>query len=189
MKILERSLSPEVKKAAQVLKNGGVVIFPTDTVYGVGCIYNNKKALGKIYKIKARPQTLPFPILVSSMSQAEGITKMNKLAKDLARKYWPGGLTIITKSKDGDANIGIRMPNSQIVKELIEETGSPIVGTSANFHGQESVSDFESLDRRLLRLTDFVIEGKCQKGQESTIVDTTREKIKIIRRGAVNITI
>lgn len=178
----------DIKKAAAILKNGGIVIFPTDTVYGIGCIYNNKEGLVKIYKIKNRPRNLPFPILVSSIKEAESITNMNKLANSLVQKYWPGSLTIITRSHDKKSKIGIRMPNSEIALSLIKEVGKPIIGTSANFHDQESVSDFKSLDPKLVKLADYVLKGKCEKGIESTVVDTTGGKIKTIRHGAVQLT-
>lgn len=177
----------DLKKAARVLKNGGVVIFPTDTVYGIGCIYNNKEGLQRIYKIKNRPQSIPFPILVSSIDQAKSIADMNSLATSLAEKYWPGGLTIIVKSKESGDKIGIRMPDSKYVKSLIEKTGEPIIGTSANFHGQKSVANFELLDYKIIKLVDYVLKGECEKGIESTVVDTTGEKIKVIRQGVVKI--
>lgn len=189
MKNLEKSLSSEIRKAAQILKNGGVVIFPTDTVYGIGCIFDNKKALSKIYRIKSRPQTLPFPILVSSTSQAESLGAINSLARKLIEKYWPGGLTIIIKNKENNGKIGVRMPDSDVVKELIKAAEGPIVGTSANFHGHKSVSDFDSLDPKLTRLADFTIEGECKRGRESTVVDTTKGKLEIIRQGAVKLSI
>lgn len=189
MKKPEGSRLLEIKKAAQILKNGGVVIFPTDTVYGIGCIYNNKEGLTRIYKIKNRPRKVPFPVLLSSVEQAGRVVEINKTAKKLMKKYWPGGLTIVLNSIDEKTKLGVRMPNSEITLSLIEESGSPIIGTSANFHGQKPVADFKSLDPKLTKLVDFVVEGNCQKGQESTVIDTTGEKIRIIRQGAVKLPI
>lgn len=187
----ERSYSSEpsrtCRRAAEVLKNGGVVIFPTDTVYGIGCLYNNKEGLARIYKIKERPQSLPFPVLVSSIKEAGIIATMNKLAKKLAQKYWPGALTIIVKSKDGKNKIGVRMPNAKIVLSLIKQVGIPIIGTSANFHGKKSAADYESLDPKLINLADYVLKGKCDGGIESTVIDVSDENLKIIRHGAVQI--
>lgn len=189
MKIKERLSSLAIKKAAQILKSGGVVIFPTDTVYGIGCIYNNKEGLLKIYKIKSRPQNLPFPILVSSIHQAQSIVNMNSLAISLAKKHWPGGLTIIAQSIDGTNKLGVRMPDSQIALSLIKEAGSPIIGTSANFHGQNSVADFESLDPKLVELADYILKGKCAGGIESTVVDVSDNNLKIIRQSAIKLPI
>lgn len=187
MKKVERSSLLEIKKAAEVLKNGGVVIFPTDTVYGIGCLYNNKEGLLKIYKIKNRPQTLPLPILVSSIKQAKSIVDLNETATRLAKKYWPGALTIISKSKDGKNKLGVRMPDSEVSLSLIKETGSPIIGTSANFHGQKSVANFESLDSNLVKLANYVLIGKCEDGIESTVVDVSDNSPKIIRQGAIKL--
>lgn len=198
MKTKEELELSNIEKGAQVLKNGGVIIFPTDTVYGIGALYNNKEGLARIYKIKNRPQNLPFPILVSSIKQAESIVNMNELAKSLAKKYWPGGLTIILPPRHPESRLGgtkdlktpklgIRMPNAKIVLSLIKQVGTPIIGTSANFHGQKSVADFELLDPDLVKLTDYVLKGKCEAGIESTVVDVSDDNLKIIRQGAIKI--
>lgn len=181
------SSTSNLKKAAEILKSGGVLVFPTDTVYGIGCIYDNQKALERIHKIKNRPQDQPFPILVSSINQAGKIVQINDTAKKLMEKYWPGGLTIVLQGKNSKSKIGVRMPNSKIALSLIEKAGNPIIGTSANFHGKKPVADFESLDPELVRLADYVIKGKCEGGHESTVVDVTVNPPKVLRKGAIKI--
>lgn len=190
MKIPEKSGLSEIKKAAEVLINGGVVIFPTDTVYGIGCRLDSKEALKRIYKIKKRSKNQPFPILVSSTDQTGKIVEINKTAQNLMKKYWPGGLTIVLYSNNvNNSKVGVRMPNSRIVQSLIDLIGKPIIGTSANFHTKPSVSDFKSLDPELVKLADYVLKGKCDGGVESTVVDVSDNNLKIIRQGAVNLTI
>lgn len=174
-------------KAVSVLKNGGIVIFPTDTVYGIGCRFDNKDSLDRIHKIKKSPQNQPFPILVSSKNQVRKLAKTNKLGEKLMEKYWPGGLTIILKAKSKDQKIGFRMPDSDLVKSLISKLGVPIIGTSANFYGQKSSTNFEELNPKFIKQVDFVIKGKCQKGIESTVVDATINPPKILRQGVVEI--
>lgn len=181
----EESKSKELEKAAQILKKGGVIIFPTDTVYGIGCRYDNRRAINRIYKIKGTPKKQNFPILVSSVDQVKKLAKIGDRAMDLINKYWPGALTIILKSKDSSQKIGFRMPDSQVIKDLISQVGVPIIGTSANFHTQKAVADFKDLDVKFVKLVDCAIEGRCELGVESTVVDATINPFKILRRGAV----
>lgn len=206
MKKQEESKLLEIKKAAEVLKSGGVVIFPTDTVYGIGSIYDDQNALDRIYKIKSRPENQPFPILVSMVRQVEDLATITPSARKLIKKYWPGGLTIILPSvipaKAGthpnhlpviasetkqSPKIGFRMPRSSLITLLIDLVGVPIIGTSANFHGRPPAASFEKLDPQLIKLADFVIKGTCRNGVESTVVDATVDPPKILRQGAVKI--
>lgn len=186
MKKQEKLKLEEIKKAADVLKNGGVVVFPTDTVFGIGCAISQKEAIERIYKIKGTESEQQFPILISNLDQAGKIADLNNSAKELAKKYWPGALTLVVKSKLNGKTIGLRIPASQITRKLIELTGEPIIGTSANFHSKPSVSREVDLDRNLLKLVDFKLSGSCGLKTESTVADVTTDKIKILRQGAIN---
>ncbi len=180
----EKLKSAELNKAVNILKKGGVIIFPTDTVFGIGCQYNNQIALKRVRKIKGSNQN--FPILVASIEEAEKIVDLNEQAKVLVQKYWPGGLTLVCKTKDGD-KIGVRMPDSSRTLELIEKLGAPIIGTSANFHGDSAPKTFEDLNSILTKKVDFVLSGKCQRKKESTVIDTTVRPNIILRQGAVKL--
>ncbi|MDO8487409.1 MAG: L-threonylcarbamoyladenylate synthase [Candidatus Curtissbacteria bacterium] len=202
---LKKVVDPEQsRRAASILKSGGVVIFPTDTVYGIGCRYDDKDALDRIYKIKSRPKDVLFPILVSSVKQVERLAIITPSARELIEKYWPGGLTIILSTRHPEQchpeldsgsvivsglnqKIGFRMPDHQEILSMIDLVGVPIIGTSANFHGQSSAASFEDLDPKLIKLADFVIKGTCRKGVESTVVDATANHLKILRQGAVTL--
>ena len=182
----------DLKKAVEILRKGGVVIFPTDTVYGIGCRFDNQKAIERLYQIKGTPQNQPFPILVSKIDQVKSLAIITKIGQRLISKYWPGALTIILPSRHSSAasqndtsKVGFRMPDSDFIRFLIDEVGVPIVGTSANIHGQKAVKSFKDLDPKIIKLADFTIKGKCQKGIESTVVDTTFDPPKIIRKGAI----
>ena len=192
----------DLEKAARILKGGGVVIFPTDTVYGIGCRFDDQKAIDRIYQIKGTPKVQPFPILVSSIKQVNKIAKVNKVAKSLISKYWPGGLTIILPSFDPvsrQANnvarygivsghkLGIRMPDSKLIQTLIKLVGTPLVGTSANFHGAKTPTSFGEFDPEFVKLADYAVKGECKKGIESTVVDATENEIRIIRQGAISL--
>ena len=188
-----------IKKAASILKNGGVVIFPTDTVYGIGCRFDDKKTINRIYQIKGSPKNQSFPILVSSIKQIEERATINFQAKELMQKYWPGGLTIILpglstysnpgleqlyKPGLGGLKIGFRMPDSDLVRSLIKKVG-PLIGTSANFHGDKTPTSYKKLNPDIIKLADYTIKGECQLGVESTVVDVTSDQSKITRQGAV----
>lgn len=181
MKRPEKSKLEELNKAVDVLKNGGVIIFPTDTVFGIGCKWDNPDAIARIRNIKSSTQN--FPILISSISQAHAIGKITPQALHLINKYWPGGLTILVKNRITDQKVGIRMPASDYVKYIIEKLGAPIIGTSANFHGEPAPIKSTDLDPRLIKLADYVVEGECEDGEESTVVDSTVLPIKILRQG------
>lgn len=176
----------DLNKAANILKNGGVVIFPTDTVYGIGCRLDDQKAIGRIYQIKGTPQNQPFPILVSDIKQVARLAKISKVAKKLINKFWPGGLTIILQAKSGQ-KIGFRQPKSGFVESLIDKVGVPIIGTSANLHGKDAVESSRDLDPELIKQVDYVLKGECEKGIESTVVDVTTTPPKILRQGAIKI--
>ena len=185
----------ELSSAAEVLKSGGVVIFPTDTVYGIGCRCDDEKAVSRIYKIKGRPKDQPFPHLVSNIEQVKKIADITPLAQELINRYWPGGLTIILPVRHPELvsgpsqKIGFRMPDHKETLSMIDAVGVPIVGTSANFHGEPSPKSYEELDPKLQDLVDFVVKGECKNGIESTVIDTTVDPPKIIRQGAVKINI
>lgn len=183
MKKPEKSKLKELNKAVEVLKSGGVVIFPTDTVYGIGCKWDSIGAVARINNIKHSTQN--FPVLVANIDQAHAIGKITPQALQLINKYWPGGLTILVKSKITGQKIGIRMPASDDVTYIIEKLNLPIIGTSANFHGQKAPTKSADLDPRLIKLADYVVEGECEEGKESTVIDTTVSPTKILRHGAV----
>lgn len=185
MKKQEKSKSNEISEAVAVLARGGVVILPTDTVYGLACKWDIAPATARIRRIKSSAQN--FPILVASLTQAHAIAKINPHAQALINKHWPGSLTIIVLDKKSNQKIGLRMPASERVLSVIEQLGAPIVGTSANFHGQKPPSSQSELDPKLVALVDFVLGGNCEKGIESTVIDTTVSPAKILRRGAVNL--
>ena len=177
----------QIKKAIAVLKKGGIVIFPTDTVYGIGCRIDDKNAISRLYKIKKTPITQPFPLLVTKLNQVEKLAIINKTGEELIKKFWPGSLTIVLQSKKSKEKIGFRMPDSSFVCSLIDGEGEPIIGTSANLHGYPTPKSYEELDSDIIKLADFVLKGECQLGVESTLVDATSDVPNILRQGAVKL--
>jgi len=178
-----------ILKASKIIKNGGVIIFPTDTVYGIGCDPYNKSAVEKIYKIKSRQKTKPLPVLVYSKEIASKIVSFDKESERLAEKFWPGPLTLILKlinkklknSLNLDDKIALRVPENSCTLELLKRC-SLIVGTSANISGQESFTNplkcYENM-----KGFDLFLDGGEILGIPSTIVEVVNGELKIHREG------
>lgn len=185
MKNQEESESNDISRAAEVLKKGGVVIFPTDTVYGIGCTVTSKLGEARIKRIKHTHQQ--FPVLIDSFQELHKLAVVTGPAQMLIDKYWPGPLTLLLESKHNRQKIGIRMPKDENIRELISKVGSPIFATSANFHTSPTPKTYEELDSKFKELADFVLIGECTEKEESTIVDVTVVPHKIIRLGAAKL--
>jgi len=188
----------EVKDAIDVLKDGGIVIFPTDTAFGIGCRIDDEKAVERLFKIRKRPPTQATPVLINSLEMVtEYIQKIPRdVQKELIEKYWPGALTIVLPCKTekvpnlvrgGGETLGIRMPNHKMTLSLIEGVGVPILGPSANFYGKETPYEFKNLDPELLKLVDYVVKGETQTGKTSTVIDVSKKPWKVIREGAIKL--
>lgn len=173
----------DLDNAVRILQRGGLIIFPTDTVYGIGCRWDNPIAVARVRQIKGTKQHLP--ILIDNLERAHNLAKFDQTAIHLSSKYWPGALTLILQSKKSYGKIGLRVPDSDLVRSIIRKLDAPIIGTSANFHGQKSATKYDELDKKLIDKVDFVIKGNCRLKQESTVVDATFNPPRILRRGAV----
>jgi L-threonylcarbamoyladenylate synthase len=181
-----------IEKASKIIKNGGVVVFPTDTVYGIGCDPYNKEAIQKIYKIKSREKSKSFPILVFSKDVASRIVEFDKDSENIAKKIWPGPLTLILKltdeslreSLDIGNKIAIRVPNHPCTLKLLKKCNI-IVGTSANVSGSNSFIDPQECYQNIEDYDLFLDGGKIINGRESTIAEFTKGKLKIHREGAL----
>lgn len=188
-------MDKQIQKAVDVLKNGGIVLLPTDTVFGLCCRIDDAKALERLFAIKKRDVSQAVPILVSSTDMVkEYVLPFNEKVEQLMEQYWPGGLTIVLPCKkekvsalvrgDGDS-LGVRIPDFLSVYQIIETLGVPIVGTSANFHGNPSVTKWKDLDPQLVKLCDYTLEEDSLGGVSSTVIDCSKDPWKILRRGAV----
>lgn len=173
-----------MKKAIKILKSGGVIAFPTETVFGIGASMKHKKAIRRIFKIKDRPRNKPLQILVENLEQAQKLGKFNKKTLKLAKKGWPGPLTLVVyKTRKvsklitgGSSKVGLRIPDHKIALELINQCG-PIVATSANISGEEPALTA----KRLLVKVDYILNGKVKSGRASTVIDATKS-LKVLRK-------
>lgn len=175
-----------IQQAAEVITSGGLVIIPTDTVYGIAANASNKKALDRLYEIKKRPKDKPFAMLVGDNQKVEELAgDIPITAYKLMRKFWPGPLTLLLKSKDG-GKVGLRMPDNRIALEIIYQANVALACPSANISDIPAPVNFAQAIKDLDGLVDLAIDaGAAKIGVESTIVDLTLEPLKIIRSGAI----
>lgn len=193
-KILKCNERNDITKCASIVKNGGVIVFPTDTLYGIGCDPYDEKAVDKIFKIKNRDKINPLPILASSVVDIERIVLLSRTAKKLAQIYWPGALTIIVPLIDkkisdnlraGKMSVGVRVPNNICVLSLLKDC-KYLTGTSANKSGEPGCKSFSEVLSSSLRGFDAILDGgEVEEGVQSTIVDLTGQHPRVIREGAI----
>jgi len=187
-------LQREIEKGVKILQKGGVIAFPTDTVYGLGADAFNSTAVERIYEIKNRPKHRQLPLLIADVERLVTLADpIPEIAWFLARRFWPGGLTLVLPKADSlpaylapGPTIAVRVPNHPVCLALIQRLGNPIIGTSANISGQPAALTAEEVGQQLGGKIDFIINGgKCPGGKESTVVDVTHESPIILRQGLI----
>ena len=191
------AVNENIEAAGAILRAGGVVAFPTDTVYGLGAIFSDAEAVRKIFRAKGRPENKPLSILVSDEKQVQLLAEtVSCEAEKLMKEFWPGALTLIFRKKQsagipdevtaGGDTIGVRMPDSEIAVRVIREAGLPLAAPSANLSGQRSASNAEEVIGDLNGRIDLIIDGgDCPVGISSTVLDVSGEKIRILREGTI----
>lgn len=187
----------EIQRAIEILKKGGIVIYPTDTAFGIGCRIDSRESVDRLFRIRKRPLTQATPVLVDSIDMALAYyANVSDIVRRFMNQYWPGALTIIASCKKklvyspirgGGNTIGLRMPDHETTLTLIRRVGVPILGPSANFHGDPTPYHKTQLDPELVKLVDYVVPGLCTVKQASTVVDCSVDPLKIIRQGTVKL--
>jgi L-threonylcarbamoyladenylate synthase len=186
--------SESVSKAAWILSAGGIGVFPTDTVYGVGALALNDDAIRRIYTIKQRPADKPLQLLLANIADIASVAEMTPEAQLLAESFLPGGLTLILRCRPvvsdavtaGGETVAVRVPDQPMLKELILALGAPLAATSANRSGQPAPVEASEAAKQLGALVDFVLDGgRCAAALESTIIDLSGPEPTLIRSGAV----
>lgn len=185
-----------INEVALKIKSGGIVAFPTETVYGLGANALDEDAVAKIFKAKGRPQDNPLIIHVAGYDIDRYVKDVPIIARAIMDKFWPGPITIILNKKDvvpnvtsaGLKTIGVRMPQNNIARELIKASGVPIAAPSANISGRPSPTDMQSCVEDLDGKVDYIVGGESSLvGVESTIVDCTVNPICVLRPGAITL--
>lgn len=191
-------MNTEYTKAFKTLRNGDIVVFPTDTVSGIGCSMENTKAIEKLYDIKDRSFNKPTAVLISDLNMFHSLIQRqpDPFLKKLTERYWPGKLTIAVNASEkvpslimgNNQKVGVRMPGHVKLLELIKNLGCPLVATSANFKGKKAPIKFSDVDPEFLKEVDFYISEDSKGEKASTVIDYFGNgKLEYIRKGSVTL--
>ncbi len=193
---LSLDVQEQVEKGISILKQGGLVAFPTDTVYGLGVWANNQPAVERVYRVKERPRNIALPLLLAGISQIGEVAEpVPPIAWLLAHNFLPGALTIVLHKSNsvpdiitaGGITVAVRVPAHPVPIALAQGLGAPIVGTSANVSGKPSALTADEVYSQFSNKIDLVIDGgRCPGGRESTIIDVTGVEPVILREGAIS---
>jgi L-threonylcarbamoyladenylate synthase len=183
-----------IKDAYELVKKGGVIAFPTDTVYGIGCDPYNQNAINKIYKVKGREKMKHLPVLAYSKKDIKAIALFDDNSEKIADKFWPGPVTLILKVTDKKIEeslglkdkIAVRVPNHSCILDLLKKCRL-LVGTSANLSGQSSFSDSKEMSSKFSGYDALLDGGKIIDSGESTIVEVVDNELKMIREGRIKL--
>lgn len=183
----------EINEAASVLLNEDVLGFPTETVYGVGVVFDSKVAFERLVNLKRRSPDKPFAMMCESLDEAFNYIDVSPKAKKLMNHFLPGELTVLVKAKPelpewvtlGTGVIGIRVPDSSYVKSLIKKVGKPLLVTSANKSGEPTTKVFEEVVEVFDGELKAIVEGKCESLIPTTIVNLSKDSLSLVREGPI----
>jgi len=188
-------VAPDVDVAVAKLATGGVISFPTDTLYALAADATNDAAVGRVFDIKGREGGKPLPLFVAGLEMAEAIAEVTDLGRDLAARFWPGGLTIVWKRRPqfrsealaGGETVALRAPDHPFALAVVRRLGRPVTATSANLSGGPDPVTAADVVAQIGDRVDLVVDGgPCAGGVSSTIVDCSGEVPAILREGAVD---
>jgi L-threonylcarbamoyladenylate synthase len=192
---MEKLTEKNVDECAKILRDGEILVFPTETVYGVGVVYDSKVAFEKLVTLKRRPPNKPFALMCSSLRQAFDYIVVGPKAKAVMNAFLPGELTVLVHSKKdlpehvtlGTGVIGIRVPDSKFVCEMISKVGKPCLVTSANRSGEPTSTKYDEVMKIFDGEVGGIVKGECVSLIPSTIVSLTSEdKIELVREGPIS---
>jgi len=175
----------QIVQAVKILKSGGIIAYPTDTLYGVGCDALNQEAVKKVFELKGREYSKPMSIACSNIEMVKKYADVPSIAEQIIKELLPGPFTILLNKKKSISNlvtagsnkVGVRIPDNELFLEIIQEINRPIITTSANISGEKDIFDSKDLEISV----DFIVKGKCRYNQPSTVFDA--ESKKILRKG------
>ncbi|MCX8175646.1 MAG: L-threonylcarbamoyladenylate synthase [Candidatus Bathyarchaeota archaeon] len=184
-----------LKLAASIVKKNGVIVYPTETVYGLGANPFSRDAVKKVFDVKKRKEDKPIPIIVSSLDEALKLAYFSDEALKLAKSFWPGPLTLILPRKPLTPDflgsrelVGVRVPNNSSTLKLVKLCGGFLTGTSANISGQPAPVTAEEAEKQVGEYVDLIIDGgKTFYGLSSTVVDISTGKVEVLRLGPIKV--
>ena len=181
-----------INQIMDAYQEGQIIVFPTDTVYGIGCNPFNKHSISRIYNMKKRHGGKRFPILGFSKNDLKNIVEFNSKAEKISDQFWPGQVTLllpikkeITEQIENNGKLAVRVPNNRCVLSILKQC-KMIIGTSANISGEESILDSRECKTKLPEIDILVDGGIIKSSGESTIIDFVGDELKIIREGSVS---
>ncbi len=181
-----------IRRAVEILREGGVIVYPTDTVYGIGCDIFNKKAIDRIYQIKGKSRKQPLSFIVPNLKDISKYAYVSDHAYRIMRRILPGPYTVVLPAtrmvpkKIAEVNkrtVGIRIPDNRICMMLLEEFGNPIISTSANLSGSDILNDPELIKEELGNLVDLILDVGLLGLEPSTVIDLTGDEPVVLRKG------
>jgi tRNA threonylcarbamoyl adenosine modification protein (Sua5/YciO/YrdC/YwlC family) len=185
-----------IAKVADILEKGGVIAYPTDTTYGIGCSILNKRGIERIYSIKQRERKKPFSFICSDLSDITRYAKVSNYQYKVMKRLLPGAYTfvlpasgvvpglLVTKQK----TVGIRIPDNRICLSIIRQLGHPIITTSANRSGEEPIGDPSEVDRELGKQLDLIVDGGILSASVSSVVSLIDDIPEVLRKGVGDVT-
>lgn len=180
----------------EVLRQDGVGLVPTDTVWGVAASLASNSAITKLYQIKQREAGKPTALLISDLSMALEYGQLSPMAMGLAKSHWPGALTLVVERQTGQVSdsvtggtskVGLRMPDYPELTQLITQLGQPLVTSSANKAGEPPATKKHLIDPDIIKQVDFLYDGECSDSPPSTVVDVSGPVLRILRQGAIQL--
>jgi L-threonylcarbamoyladenylate synthase len=191
----QRVSSEVITRTTKIIRNGGIIIYPTETVYGIGCDALNIHSVGRLYAIKKRPEAKPALILIKDTAMLKRlVANVPPVAVKLMKRFWPGPLTITFQARKtvskmltaGSGKIGVRISSNRFCEKLIAECNTPIVSTSANISGEPALNEIETLKQIFVHKVDAIIDaGDLVPSLPSTVVDVADGMVNIIREGRI----
>jgi L-threonylcarbamoyladenylate synthase len=177
-----------IEKAADIVRQGGLVVFPTETVYGIAVMYGNSKAVERLYRVKRRKPDKPLTVHISSSSSIDSYgCIISDNARILMNRYWPGPLTLVLPLLSGEGTLGFRLPDHPVALALIDAVGGGVFAPSANLSGSKSpVTAGEAYEQFGNEIDMYIDAGKTGYGKDSTVIDMTGDKPVILREGALS---
>jgi len=190
-----KATKTNIMAAAQIVRMGGLVVYPTETVYGLGCDPLNVQAVKRILDVKG-DRKKPLPVLAASLVDADKVAFVSPNWKKLAAKFWPGPLTMVFPKKPalpdvvtfGWDSVGLRIPDNDVALQLISLSGGLLIGSSANRTGEKPARRVQEISAELTEMVGVVLDGgSAVQGRPSTVVDLTSEKPRILREGPISL--
>ena len=176
----------KIEQAAGIIRKGGIVAFPTETVYGLGADFLNKQAVDRIFKVKKRPKGKPLTVQIQDIASLEELAcDIPAFAYQLISRFWPGPLTLVFRAKE-KGTIGVRIPNNRVARSLIKASQTPLVVPSANLSGEPAAQTADEVLQTFDGLIEMVIDaGRVELGVASTVADLSVSPYRILREGAI----